>query len=534
VAYREVEMVEIREVLRLWLKSGKVKPVARQVGVDPKTARAWTQAAKAAGLRPGEPASEEVLEAVVAGLGHGGGRPHGGTWELCEQHRAEIRKHLDEGVVLTKVRKLLLRGGTDIPYATLHRFAAEELSFGRAAPTVPVADGKPGHELQVDTGWVLHLRGADGRRRRMKAWIFTPAVSRYRFVWPVERETTQSAVEACEAAWDFYGGVFRVLLPDNTKAIVVKADALGARITPAFLEYAQARGFEVDPARARSPQDKGRVERTVRFVRQDCFGGEQLRTLEEARAHARRWCELDNGRRRHSRTQRLPREHFDGVERGALLPAPVEHYDVPLWCEPKVGRDHFAQVDKALYTLPTEYIGRRLRARADRSLVRFWDGTRLVKTHPRQPPGGRSIDAGDFPAEKAAYALRDTAFLERQARSHGEAVGRFAHALLDVPLPWTAMRRVYALLGLCRRYGDERVQETCALALAAEMTDVRRLARMLELAAPPAPEPSGARVIPLARHLRPGTQYALPLRAPTPPDADAATDADAAGPEDER
>jgi hypothetical protein len=496
-----------------------VKPSARQVGVDPKTARAWTEAAKAAGLRPGEPApSEEVLEAVVAGLGHAGGRPHGESWARCGQKRDEIRRLLDDGVVLTKVRKLLLRGGTDIPYATLHRFAVEELGFGRTAPTVPVVDGKPGHELQIDTGWVLHLEGPDGKRRRLKAWIFTPAVSRYRFVWPCERETTQSAMEACEAAWEFYGGVFRVLLPDNTKAIVSKADALGARLTPAFLEYAQARGFEVDPARARSPRDKGRVERTVRFVRQDCFGGEHLRTLEESRAHARRWSLVDNGLRRHSRTQRLPREHFDEVEKAALLPAPARAYDVPLWCEPKVGRDHFAQVDKALYTLPTVYIGRRLRARADRCLVRFFDGTRLVKVHPRQAPGGRSIDRTDLPAHKAAYAMRDVAFLEHQALLHGEAVGRFAHALLDVPLPWTSMRRVYALLGLCRRYGDERVQQTCALALAAEMTDVRRLARMLEQAAPPEPTPAGARVIPLARHLRPGTQYALALRTDKPED----------------
>jgi hypothetical protein len=50
-----------------------------------------------------------------------------------------------------------------------------------------------------------------------------------------------SAIQACEQAWLFFGGIFRVLLPDNTKAIVVLADPLGARINPTFLEYAQAR-----------------------------------------------------------------------------------------------------------------------------------------------------------------------------------------------------------------------------------------------------------------------------------------------------
>jgi hypothetical protein len=72
------------------------------------------------------------------------------------------------------------------------------------------------------------------------------------------------------------------------------------------------------------------------------------------------------------------------------------------------------------------------------------------------------------------------------------------------------MRRVYALLSPARRYGDARLDATCAVALKAEMLDVRRLERMLERATPvPAPVP--AQVIPLARYLRPTSQYALPL-----------------------
>ena len=198
------------------------------------------------------------------------------------------------------------------------------------------------------------------------------------------------------------------------------------------------------------------------------------------------------------------------MEKAALLPAPSERYDVPLWCTPKVPRDHLAQVARALYSLPTRLIGKTLRARADRSLVRFYDGDTLVKMHARQPPGGRSIDPADFPSEKRAYAMRDVAFLASQAKDHGEHVGRFAKALLDGPLPWTRMRRVYALLSLAKRYGDARLDATCAVALKAEMLDVHRLQRMLERAAP-APKTEVAQVIPLARYLRPASQYALPL-----------------------
>jgi len=250
----------------------------------------------------------------------------------------------------------------------------------------------------------------------------------------------------------------------------------------------------------------------VQTVRDDCFAGEGLHSIEQARDHARLWCERDYGMRRHTRTQRLPKEHFEAEEQRALLPAPSEPYDVPLWCEPKVARDHFAQVAKALYTLPTRFIGKTLCARADRTIVRFYDGPALVKVHARQPPGGKSIDPSDFPPEKAAYAMRDVNFLQREAARHGESVGHFAKALLDSPLPWTRMRHVYALLGLCRRYGDIRVEETCASALAAEMTDVRRLTRMLARAAPLSPPPASRQVIPLARYLR--TPSSTPSRSP--------------------
>jgi transposase len=163
-----------------------------------------------------------------------------------------------------------------------------------------------------------------------------------RFVYPAFQETTATAIEACEAAWVFFQGIFRVLIPDNTKAIVQRADPLEPHLNPTFLEYAQARGFLIDPTRVRRPRDKGRVERAVPSVREDCFAGEILADLEQARACARTWCLEEYGRCRHRRTLRAPREHFEAVEQPVLRPAPTAPYDVPLWCDPKVARDQHA------------------------------------------------------------------------------------------------------------------------------------------------------------------------------------------------
>lgn len=150
-----------------------------------------------------------------------------------------------------------------------------------------------------------------------------------------------------------------------------------------------------------------------------------------------------------------------------------------------------------------------LRARADRSTVRFYDAGALVKTHPRKAPGGKSIDPNDYPAEKTAYAFRDIEFLARQAERHGTAIGELARILLSGPLPWTKMRQVYALVGLVKRFGPGRVEEACRAALAAEMTSVHRLRRMIENGVLAEPGTPPARVLPLARYLRPASQFAF-------------------------
>ena len=513
MAFREVTMLEVKEVLRLWLLGIPKKRIAKQLGFDVKTVRRYLAAARVHGADAshGIGALDDALVAAVVKVTQPEtGRPRGEGWDVCEAHREFIAGHLANRVRLSKVGKLLRRRGVDVGYDTVRRYAVEQLGFGVGARSVPVADGEPGQELQLDTGWMILLEpDLFGRRRRFKAWIFTAVLSRHRFVYPVFHETTATAIEACEAAWEFFGGVFHVVIPDNTKAIVTKADPISPRITDAFLEYAQARGFSIDTTRVRHPKDKARVERTVPTVRDDCYGGERLRTLDEARDRGRRWSLEDYGMKRHSRTQRLPREHFEAEERAALLPAPTEAYDVPIWTDCKVALDQFAAVAKSLYSLPFDLRRHRLRARADSQLVRFYEHGKLVKTHPRKAPGQRSMDGADFPEYAFAAGQRDVAFFIKKAGEHGEHVRRFAAALAAGPLPWTRLRSLFKLLGLARKFGAARLDAACKTALDADIVDVYRLATLVRidahLAAPV------AKVIPLARYLRPASQYALPL-----------------------
>lgn len=479
MAFREVGMFEVKEVLRLHFGGKLKKAIARTVGIDPKTVRRYIGAAVELGIAP--PLTDAKLSMVFASLRSDVQRKHGEAYLKCREHGAFIKELVDKGVRLTKVRKLLKRKKQlEVPYSALYRFAVKELDF-RVEHSVRLVDPAAGKEIQVDTGLVVTLT-VDGVEVRKKAFIFTPAVSRHRFVFPIDRETTKAAIEACEAAWEFYGGIFEILLPDNTKAIVDKADPTSPKIIEAFREYAQARDITVDPTRVRKPRDKARVEKTVAHVRDDCFGGEELRSLEEARVRALFWCEHEAGMEPHSTTKRRPKEHFLADEQPRLKPPPTERYDVPIWGELTVDRTQHVSFAGALYMLPEKLIGHTLKARADSALARFYDRNVLVKVLPRADSGGRSFDPDDYPAHKRAYAMRDDEFLARQAHGHDEAIGAFADGLLDEKAPWMRMRRLSKLLNLVRRFGKERIVTECRRAVDAEMYDVDRLERMLKQA----------------------------------------------------
>jgi hypothetical protein len=214
-------------------------------------------------------------------------------------------------------------------------------------------------------------------------------------------------------------------------------------------------------------------------VRRNFFAGEEFIDLDDAQRRATEWCTSTAGMRVHGTTQLHPVEVFAIEEAGLLLPAPDWPYDLPTYPAPKVHRDRHIEVDKALYSIPGELIGQRVKVRADSKLIKVFHRGELIKIHPRVAPGKRHTDPEDLPAEKTAYAMRDIDHLRRLAATEGAAIGSYADALLGGPLPWTKMRQVYALLGLVKKWGPGRVEVACAKALEAETVNVGLIARMI-------------------------------------------------------
>ncbi len=184
-----------------------------------------------------------------------------------------------------------------------------------------VDDPPPGRELQVDFGYLGMIPDGE-RRRKLHALVFTAVFSRYCYVYLTFPQTTLAVIAGCEAAWEFFGGVFPVLIPDNLKPVVDAADRLEPRWNREWLEYAQARGIAVDPARVRSPQDKGRVESGVKFTQRSFFAGEAFLDIGDAQRRADDWCRVRAGMRVHGTTRQRPAEAFAEHEAPLLTGGP--------------------------------------------------------------------------------------------------------------------------------------------------------------------------------------------------------------------
>ncbi len=522
MGFREVSVVEVREVLRGWLEGAGLRKAAERAGVDRKTARRYVEAAQAEGLvrEAGvEAVTDELIGAVVTAVRPARPNGHGASWEILLGWEEQIRGWVAGGqgqppLSIVKVEELLARQGCVVPYRTLHRFAVERCGFRVKTTTMRINDGEPGVECQIDfaqMGFILDEE--TGKKRRVHALIFTAVVSRHMFVWLTYSQTLVAMIAGCEAAWSFFGGVFKVLIPDNLKAVVTDADAVNPRLNVGWLDYAQHVGFATDPARVRTPQDKPRVERAVQYVRGNFWAGETFTDLADAQSRVTAWCAERAGMRIHGTTAARPVEMFNELEAPCLLAVPAA-YDVPVFTRVKVHRDFHVEVAKSLYSLPQQWIGQHLDARADSELVKLFHRGQLVKTHPRQPPGGRSTDRTDLPEERAGYAMRDLTTLIATCAGHGECIGIYAERLLDDPLPWTRMRSVYRLLGLVRRYGPGPVETACSRSLDLDVVSVAKIASMLEKAiereAPVLPAAAGAAT---GRFARDPAEYTTRARA---------------------
>jgi len=477
MARRRMTVEDDAEILVHWRAGRGIRQIARSLGRSRITVRDRIAEAIAAGFgREGPAWSAAEWRAALAAARADRPPDVPGGGELAAL-RERIAQALLSSTAATVWQRLHDGGEVRCSLRTFQRYVRDQIRAADPARlTVLMPDPAFGEAMEIDYGrlgmWTDPL---GGKRRTVWAFVATLRASGQHFVRPVLQMDRATWLSCHSEALAFFGGSPRFWICDNLKTGVLKADLYDPRLNRAYRELAEHHGAIVDPARALHPKDKPRVERAVPYVRDSFWSGRSFTSFDEILREALVWSRDTAPRRRHRRFGISVRDVFDQHERPALLPLPAHPFALVEWKDARVHPDCHVAIERVLYSVPWQHVGKTLQAKVSASLIELFDGDVLVKTHVRD--GRRRItDEADLPPDKVAFLMRTPAWCRRRAAEVGPSTAALVDTLL-VQGGLTRLREVQALLRLSDRYDEKRLEAACALALSADgrMKTVRNI-----------------------------------------------------------
>jgi transposase len=347
----------------------------------------------------------------------------------------------------------------------------------------------PGEEAQVD--WAHFGKLRVGRALRpLVAFVMVLGYSRALFVRFFHDLTTASFLEGHVRAFEHLGGVARRILYDNLKSVVIDRSGDVIRFSDDILHLAAHYHFEPRPCAPYRGNEKGKVERAIRYVRESFFAARPFTDLGDLHRQLATWTlDVSLARTVGDDPARRTVAQLLAQEQGHLLPLPASAFPTERTVQLASGKTPYLRFDLNDYSIPSECVGLPLVLRASHDHVRiFGDRGRVLVTHPR------SFDAGERVEHKEHIdAVHRAKRHAREHRGRDALIARCPAAAdllvrqIDVELEVAAELRALTLL--CNRFGDAAVQEAierCLQVGLARATDVERaLVRPLAALDPP-------------------------------------------------
>ena len=302
----------------------------------------------------------------------------------------------------------------------------------------------PGEQAQVDWGHFGHLEIGRARRALM-GFVMVLSWSRMiylRFFLGAHMENFLRGHVGAFMAW---GAVPRVLLYDNLKSAVLERQGQAIRFNPTLLSFAGHHRFEPRPVAVARGNEKGRVERAIRYIRDSFFTGRTFADLADLNDQAETWMNGIAADRQCPEDKTLTVREAFALESKHLLALPDNPYATDEQVAVKIGKTPYARFDLNDYSVPYDYVQRNLTVSADLQQVRILDGQAVLATHPRSFDKGAQIEilqhveklveykhqaSQHRGTDRLAQAVPQSRDLLRLAAERGEPLERITKELL--------------------------------------------------------------------------------------------------------
>jgi len=475
-------MRKIKEMLRLHFEVGlSNREIARSLSVSHSTVSDLLGRFQVAGMAwplP-EDVDEAALEAVLysGNTGKSRRRPEP-DWNQVHREFSrkgvtlqllwfEYKERYPDGYQYSQFceRYRFWSGKLDLVIRQEHR-AGEKVFVDYAGQKVPVTDPRTGQVTEVPV------------------FVATLGASSYTYVEVTAAEDLRSFIGAHCRAFEFFGGVPEVVIPDNLKAGVTHPCYYEPDLNPTYLDMATHYGTAVIPARLRRPRDKAKVESAVGVVERQVLAPLRNRTFfslaELNRAIRQLLDKLNN--KPFQKLEGSRRSLFEELDRPALKPLPGRRYEFAEWRKAGVNIDYHIEVDHNYYSVPYALVRKEVEVRLTLGTVEALFRGHRVASHIRAHGRGRFVtDPAHMPEAHRHQRDRTPSRLIAEAQVIGPETGKLVQAiLLDRPHPEQGYRACLGVVRLGRRYPQERIEAAAQRANRSGVRSYKRLESILE------------------------------------------------------
>ena len=331
---------------------------------------------------------------------------------------------------------------------------------------------KPGEQTEVDwAGQKAHIIDRDtGEIIEVSVFVGALSSSQYAYVEGFLSQDQECWISAHANMYQFFGGVTRILIPDNLKTGVEKCSWYNPTINKTYHEMAEHYGTAVIPARVRKPKDKPNAEGTVGIISTwiiAALRNQEFFSLVELNKSIWKKLQIFNSKPFQKKEgSRL--SVFLEEEKPMLLPLPATPYELAIWKIATVQFNYHISVDKMLYSIPYEYIKHKVDVRLTRNVIEVFFNNHRICSHPRLHgrPGQYSTITEHMPADHKKYIHWNSERFISWAESVGPSTAITVKAILSShKIEQQGYRSCMALLKLADKYSITRLEAACSRAL---------------------------------------------------------------------
>lgn len=433
----------------LWEKSKNKTEIAKMTGHDWKTVSKYVKLIEK---------GEDIPEC----------KPHP---RLLDGYKEKILEWLEkENLNGLRVYEKLQGEGVKVGYSTVKNYIAR---IKKRQNIFVRIHSKAGEEAQVDFGYAGLTTTKEGKKKR--TWVFNMRLSysRMDYYEKVYDQRVETFIRCHINAFKYFGGVPEYVKIDNLKAAILEANFYAPIYQEMYKMFAEYYGFKSIPCRVRKPNDKGKVESGIKYVKNNFFLGREFKNGDDLDWQLKNWLNNKCNERVHGTTRKIPFEVFEQEEKSKLKELPIEEFKMSEVGIRKVYHDCHIYVGYNYYSVPFEYVGKEVNIEITDKLLKVFYRNKEIAVHPKQEGRGNfCTNESHYPK----YKMYSSTEYQEIYQAKMADIGPYSEQLFFVvvkehPQDWG--RTIKGILSLVKEYGKKVVELSCKRAICYQVHDYR-------------------------------------------------------------